>query len=185
MNNLTAALLLLVSGALIQDLALERRLGASPTLKEATLAGACTALVTTVAAPLSGLIYHRLLVPLNARSLSLIASVLAVAGAARLVGRLMAALRPTLSEMPGGSGTLPAANCAVLAASLTGMGGGLPRATLAGILGGLGFMLAALLLAGVKERLGFSGVSRAMRGLPITLVSAGLIALALMGFGGL
>ncbi len=185
MKDFAAALLLLLSGALIQDLALERRLGASPTLKEAAFAGVHTALVTTVAAPLSGLVCHTLLVPLNAQSLSMIVTVLAVAGAARLVGRLMAALRPALGEVPGGNGTLLAANCAVFGASLMGMGGGPMRAMLAGILGGLGFLSAALLLAGVKERLGFSEVPAAMRGLPIALVSAGLIALALMGFGGL
>jgi uncharacterized protein YjdB len=54
-----------------------------------------------------------------------------------------------------------------------------------GVTGGLGFLLALVLMAGVRERLEFSKVPESMKGLPITLVSAGLIALAFMGFIGL
>ena len=56
---------------------------------------------------------------------------------------------------------------------------------LQGLFGGLGFLLAMVLMAGVEDRISTSKVPKAMRGLPISLVSASLIALAFMGFMGL
>ena len=54
-----------------------------------------------------------------------------------------------------------------------------------GITGGLGFLLAIVLMAGVRERLESSKIPACMKGFPISLVSAGLMAIAFMGFSGL
>ena len=191
MTQLTKALLLLVSCVFTQNFVFVRLIGASPALKRAgtiataAVVGVYTTLVMALAAAVNWLAYHMVLLPLNAQSLYLIAFVLVIAGAAWLVGRILAAIRPELSEALSENRVPFAANCAVLGASLLGMNGGFARAALTGLFGGLGFMLASLLLAGVRERLEFSKVPKAMRGLPITLVSAGLIALAFMGFTGL
>ena len=54
-----------------------------------------------------------------------------------------------------------------------------------GVTGGLGFLLAIFLFASVRERLEFSKCPKAFEGFPIALVTAGLLALAFMGFSGL
>ena len=191
MTQLTRALLLLVSCVFTQNFVFVQLLGASPALKRAgtittaAVVGVYTTLVMTLASAMNWMVYHELLTPLSARSLSLIAFVLVIAGAAWLVGKLFTAIKPALGEALGENWTLLAANCAVLGASIMGLGGGFARSTLTGLFGGLGFLLAIFLMAGVNERLEFSNVPKAMRGLPITLVSAGLIALAFMGFTGL
>ena len=80
---------------------------------------------------------------------------------------------------------LLAADCALLGAALLGAEADLGTAVLQGLFGGLGFLLAMVLMAGVEDRISTSNVPRAMRGLPISLISASLIALAFMGFMGL
>ena len=62
---------------------------------------------------------------------------------------------------------------------------GIADAALHGLFGGLGFMVAITLMAGVQERIRYSRIPEPMKGLPITLISASLMALAFMGFMGI
>ena len=81
-------------------------------------------------------------------------------------------------------------NCAVLGVALLNTdawrdpANGLPlaKATFNGFCGGVGFLLAMLLMSGIRERLAENRVPKALRGLPIAFISAGLMALAFMGF---
>jgi electron transport complex protein RnfA len=78
-------------------------------------------------------------------------------------------------------------NCAVLGVALlnTQNGYNFIESVVYGVTGGAGFTLAIVLFASVRERLEFSEYPKAFEGFPIALISAGLIALAFMGFSGL
>ena len=80
-----------------------------------------------------------------------------------------------------------AANCAALGAALLNAeaGASFTDALLRGVFGGLGFLVAITLMAGVHERIRYSRIPEPMKGLPITLISASLMALAFMGFMGI
>ena len=87
-------------------------------------------------------------------------------------------------ELPPAGGLLLAANCAVLGVVLQNVqnvSGFLQSLTYA-VAGGLGFLLAILLFAGIRERLEFADCPRSFEGLPIALVTAGLLALCFTGF---
>lgn len=189
--DIAKILLFLVSCVFTQNIVFVRLMGAG-TLHEKTgsvgvaaIVGVFTALVMTLSAAVNWLIYQKALVALNAQSLELVAFVLVIFAAASLVGRLMKQIVPAAGDALGENYLPLAANCAVLGASMLGTDGGFAQAIGHGFFGGLGFLLAMVLLAGVRERLEFSNVPKSMRGLPIALVSASLIALAFMGFQGL
>lgn len=191
MSNLTRTLLFLVSCVFTQNFVFVRLMGGSALLKKAgsvataAVVGAYTAVVMALSCALNWLVYKMALVPLGAESLYLVAFALVVLCSAWLVGLAIKSVSPKLGEALGENGAALCVNCAVLGASLIGMDGGILRATLTGLFGGLGYLLALVLLAGVQERLEFSRVPESMKGLPIQLVSASLLALAFMGFIGL
>lgn len=191
MSNLTRALLFLVSCVFTQNFVFVRLMGGSALLKKAgsvataAIVGGYTALVMAVSAALNWIVYKKALVPLGAKSLYLVAFAAAALLSAWLIALALKRVSPRVGKALGENGAALAVNCAVLGASLIGMGGGIVRAALTGLFGGLGYLLALVLLAGVQERLEFSRVPESMKGLPISLVSAGLIALAFMGFIGL
>ena len=191
MSNITRALLFLVSCVFTQNFVFVRLMGGSALFKKAgsvltaAVVGAYTALVMALSAALNWVVWKKLLVPLHGESLYLVAFALVVLFSAWLIGLLVKRISPRAGEALGDNGFVLAVNCAVLGASLIGLDGGIVRAALTGLFGGLGFLLALVLMAGVRERLEFSKVPESMKGLPITLVSAGLIALAFMGFIGL
>lgn len=191
MSNIVRALLFMASCVFAQNFVFVRLMGGSALLRKAgsvataAIVGAYTAVVMAVSAALNWVVWKKALVPLGAQSLYLIAFALIVLCAAWLVGLLLAKLSPRVGVALGENGAVLCVNCAVLGASLIGMGGGIARVALTGLFGGLGYLLALVLLAGIQERLEFSKVPESMKGLPIQLVSASLVALAFMGFIGL
>ena len=112
---------------------------------------------------------------------------LVIIGLALLARLLVKRIRPELGEALEDSFLLMAANCVVLGIAILNFenGYGLGYALLHGLFGGLGYLLAIVLMAGVQERIEFSRVPESMKGLPITLVSASLMALAFLGFMGM
>ena len=76
-------------------------------------------------------------------------------------------------------------NCAVLGVALNNVGSTFAEAVVRGLTGGVGFTVAIVLFAAVRGRLEFAECPRCFEGFPIALISAGLIALAFMGFQGL
>lgn len=117
-------------------------------------------------------------------------TVMFVLTAAAMTGLLDTGLRlalPKVRSLPGTQIPLIAVNCSVLGIALQNAqrGFGALESAAHGVFAGLGFTLAAVLLASVRARLEFSDCPKAFEGLPIALVSAGLLAMAFMGFSGL
>lgn len=161
--------------------------GGGRELGHAALYGLVTAVVMTLGAALSWLVWRWVLTPLGMDYLQITAFTLIFAGLAALAVAAAGRLMPRLSEALSEQTALTAANCALLGIVVINIdrGYGLADATLSGLFGGLGFALACVCMAGIRERIAYSKVPKPLKGLPISLISASLMALAFMGFTGL
>ena len=192
MNGATGILLFMASCVLTQNIVFVRLLGAddldkSRGIEAAAGFGLVMTLVMTVASALAWMVQHWILNPLGAAYLQLPAFVLVILLTAFAAARLVAQAKPALAESLNGSLAPLAANCAVLGIAIINLeaGYGLGGALLNGLLGGIGYLIAIVLMAGVQERLESSRIPEALKGMPIALISASLIALAFSGFMGL
>ena len=192
MSNITRVLLFIVSCVFTQNVVFTRLLGVCAPAEDRRVAtaagyGVVVALAMTLTAAGAWLVRSLALVPMHAEYLQLTALALVALIAAFIVEKCVVALKPALAGALEGNLPGIAANCAVLGIALVNLEAGcdLGRAVLNGLLGGLGFLVAIVLMAGVQDRLETSRVPESMKGLPITLVSASLIALAFMGFLGI
>jgi electron transport complex protein RnfA len=116
-----------------------------------------------------------------------LAYILVIASLVQFVEMFLQKFIPSLYTALGIYLPLITTNCAVLGVALlnTQNGYNFIESVVYGVTGGAGFLLAIVLFASVRERLEFADYPKAFEGFPIALVSAGLIALAFMGFSGL
>jgi len=128
-----------------------------------------------------------LLVPNGLEFMQTIAYILVIASLVQFVEMFLKKAMPSLYEALGIYLPLITTNCAVLGVVLlnTQNNYNFIFSLVYGVTGGLGFLLAIFLFASVRERLEFSECPKAFEGFPIALITAGLIALAFMGFSGL
>lgn len=163
-------------------------LGASGKMRTALGTGLAVTLIMTVASLITWAVNAFVLFPLGLDGfLQTVAFILILAALAQLAELLLKKFLPSLHGALGLSLPLITVNCAVLGTALlnTRENHGALMSTLCGLLGGLGFTLAIVLFASVRERLEFSECPKAFRGIPLALVTAGLLAMAFMGFSGL
>jgi electron transport complex protein RnfA len=172
---------------LVQLLGVCQFVGASGRFDAAVALAGITALITTGTSLAGWLLQTLLLTPLSIEWLRLPALLLIVAAAVQIAETLLQRSRPDLVEALGIFLPLTAANCAVLGVLLLNHDGGLGpvSATLHGLGAGVGFALALILFAAVRERLVLADVPQSFRGASINLITAGLAALAFMGFADL
>ena len=190
---MTRTLLFLVSCVFTQNFVFARLLGSSALFDEdrrvetALGLGLVTAVIMTLASVGCWALERYALVPMKAEYLRVLAYMVISLIAAALVGLCLKAAFPKLNDALNEAGMLIAVNCAALGVALLNAeaGCGIAEAALHGLFGGLGFMLAITLMAGVQERIRYSRIPEPMKGLPITLISASLMALAFMGFMGI
>ena len=190
---MTRTLLFLLSCVFTQNFVFARLLGTSALFDEdrrveTTLGlGLVTAVIMTVASAICWAVDTLILVPMHAEYLRALCDVAVSIAVTLAAGACLKAVFPGLATALSQTAVYIAVNCAVLGVAIlnaeTGMG--VVDALLHGLFGGLGFMLAITLMAGVQERIRYSHIPEAMKGLPITLLSAGLMALAFMGFMGI
>ena len=191
--SITEILLFMVSCILTNNFIFSRFLGCCPFLgvsgkvETSVSMGLAVTFVMTIASLFCWLIYNLLLLPLNLTYMSTISFILVIAALVQFVEMFLKKSSPTLYSALGIYLPLITTNCAVLGVATLNMnnGYGLLQAVLNGTFSALGFLLAIVLMAGVRERLESSKIPACMKGFPITLVSAGLMAVAFMGFQGL
>ncbi len=128
-----------------------------------------------------------LLLPLGLAYMQTVAFILVIAALVQFVELFLKKFIPTLYTALGIYLPLITTNCAVLGAALLNVQAprGPLESTAFGVFSGLGFTLAIVLFASVRERLEFSKFPKAFEGFPQALITAGLIAMAFMGFSGL
>ncbi len=128
-----------------------------------------------------------ILVPLHLEFLQTLAFILIIAALVQFVEMFLQKTIPSLYEALGIYLPLITTNCAVLGVVLLNVqkSYNFIESVVYGVTGGVGFLVAIVLFASVRERTEFADYPKAFEGFPIALVSAGLIALAFMGFSGL
>ena len=191
--SIVEILLFMVSCILTNNFIFSRFLGCCPFLgvsskvETSVSMGLAVTFVMTIASLFCWLIYNLLLIPLNLTYMSTISFILVIAALVQFVEMFLKKSSPTLYSALGIYLPLITTNCAVLGVATLNMNNnyGLLQSVLNGTFSALGFLLAIVLMAGVRERLESSKIPACMKGFPITLVSAGLMAVAFMGFNGL
>ena len=128
-----------------------------------------------------------ILVPLELEYMQTVAFILVIAAIVQVVEMFLKKSVPALYQALGIYLPLITTNCAVLGAALVNVQKGYDflQSVLFGVCGGLGFTLAIVLFASIRERTDKAECPKSFRGFPIALISAGLLALAFMGFSGL
>lgn len=193
MNEIAKLLLFMISCVLTNNFIFARFYGCCPFLgvsnKVETAAGMGMAVtfVMGIASLFTYIVHHYLLVPLDLAYLDTIAFILVIASLVQVVEMFIKKASPSLYSALGIYLPLITTNCAVLAVTLLNISESynLIYSVLNGVFGALGFTLAIVLMAGVRERLETSDIPASMQGFSITLVTAGLMSLAFLGFSGL
>ena len=187
-------LLLLAAGsALVSNVVLSQFLGLCPFLgvskKVETAAGMGTAVifVITLASGVAGAIYRFLLVPLHIEYLQTIVFILVIAALVQFVEMFLKRYMKSLYEALGVYLPLITTNCAVLGVALTNVQKeyGIFTGIVNGFATAVGFTISIIILAGIREKMAYHDIPESFQGLPIVLVTAGLMAIAFCGFSGL
>lgn len=128
-----------------------------------------------------------LLIPLDLEYMQTVAFILVIASIVQVVEMFLKKSVPALYQALGIFLPLITTNCAVLGVALVNVQNGYDflQSVVSGACGGLGFTVAIVLFASIRERTDRSDCPESFKGFPIALISAGLLALAFMGFSGL
>lgn len=162
-------------------------LGCSSKLDTAAGMGLAVVFVMGLASAICWVVNTYILIPLGLKFLQTIAYILVIAVLVQFVEMFLKKSVPSLYSALGIYLPLITTNCAVLGVVLlnTQYNFNFLQSTVYGITGGMGFMLAICLMASVREKVEFAEYPESFNGFPIALVTAGLIALAFMGFSGM
>ena len=193
MDGFKDMLLLLVGSSLVSNVVLSQFLGLCPFLgvskKIKTAAGMGTAVifVITLASFVAGALYKLILVPLNITYLQTIVFILVIAALVQFVEMFLKKMIPSLYKALGVYLPLITTNCAVLGVAVSNVQKdyGILKGVVNGFGTALGFTIAIVILAGIREKMEYTEVPGPFKGMPIVLLTAGLMAIAFWGFSGL
>ncbi|MDE6846599.1 MAG: electron transport complex subunit RsxA [Lachnospiraceae bacterium] len=186
-------LVILISSSLVNNVVLSQFLGLCPFLgvskktDTATGMGVAVIFVITLASAVAGAIYKYILVPLDITYLQTIVFILVIAALVQFVEMFLKKFIPSLYQSLGVYLPLITTNCAVLGVALTnvqknyGIGTGIVN----GFATAVGFTISIVILAGIREKMTYNDIPESFKGMPIVLVTAGLMAIAFCGFSGL
>jgi electron transport complex protein RnfA len=185
--------LILISTVLVNNFVLVKFLGLCPFMgvsrkvETATGMGLATTFVLTLSSVCSYLVDEYLLMPLGLDYLRTITFILVIAAVVQFTEMVVHKTSPLLYRVLGIFLPLITTNCAVLGVALlnTQLQHGFVESALYGFGAAAGFALVLALFAGIRERLAAADVPWPFVGAPITLITAGLMSLAFMGFSGL
>jgi len=194
MNEIIVLLMGFLSIVIVNNLVLTKFLGICPflgvsgRLDMALGMGLAVTFVLTLSGTLTWMIDHWILMKIGLEVARYIAFILVIASAVQLVEMYVKKFFPTLHENFGIFLPLITTNCAILGLCLFINLWGVDNLLEAVVLsfgGGVGFTMAICLMAGIREVLNLADVPKCLQGAPITLITAGLLALAFMGFAGM
>lgn len=186
-------LVILIASSLVNNVVLSQFLGLCPFLgvskktDTATGMGVAVIFVITLASAVAGAIYQYILKPLDITYLQTIVFILVIAALVQFVEMFLKKFIPALYQSLGVYLPLITTNCAVLGVALTNVQK--DYGVLTGIVNGfataVGFTISIVILAGIREKLKYNDIPESFQGMPIVLVTAGLMAIAFCGFSGL
>lgn len=189
---MTNLLLIFVATVLINNFIFSKFLGICPYLgvskkiDTALSMGMATTFVMTMTAIVTYLLQQFVLVPLGLEYLQTVSFILVIASLVQLVEMFIKKVSPVLYQALGIFLPLITTNCAILGLALLIPleGYNFIESVVFALGGGVGFTLAIVIMAGIREQLEFSDIPVALQGGAITLIIAGLLALAFSGFAG-
>lgn len=184
---------IIISSIFVNNIVLSQFLGICPFLgvsnKVSTSLGmgAAVTFVLAIASIVAYLIQYYILVPLNITYMQTIVFILVIAALVQMVEIILKKVSPALYQALGIFLPLITTNCAVLGVAilLVQKEYNLGEAVVYAVSVAIGFTLALVLFAGLRERLELENVPKAMKGVPIALITAGILAMAFIGFSGL
>lgn len=193
MDNVKDLLVILIGSSLVSNVVLSQFLGLCPFLgvsrkvKTAAGMGGAVIFVITLASFVAGVINQFVLIKFQVQYLDTIVFILVIAALVQFVEMFLRKAMPSLYEALGVYLPLITTNCAVLGVAinneqaeygiLTGMVNGFATA--------VGFTVSIVILAGIREKIEYNDVPKSFQGMPIVLLTAGLMAIAFCGFSGL
>lgn len=162
-------------------------MGVSKKMNTALGMGMAVTFVMAMASAACYAVNRLLLVPLDLQYMQTVAFILVIASIVQVVEMFLKKTVPALYQALGIFLPLITTNCAVLGVALVNVQKGYDflQSVVSGTCGGIGFTLAIVLFASIRERTDKSDCPECFKGFPIALISAGLLALAFMGFSGL
>ena len=162
-------------------------LGVSKKVDTAVGMGVAVTFVMGLASAITWLVNTFILIPFDLGYMQTVAFILVIASLVQFIEMFLQKSMPSLYTALGVYLPLITTNCAVLGVALLNIQNNYNfiSSVVYGITGGLGFLLAIVLFASIRERLVFADYPKSCESFPIALVTAGLMALAFMGFSGL
>lgn len=185
--------IIMIGSSLVSNVVLSQFLGLCPFLgvskkvETATGMGAAVIFVITLASAVAGVIYKFVLVPQNIEYLQTIVFILVIAALVQFVEMFLKKFMVGLYQSLGVYLPLITTNCAVLGIALKNVQKdyGIGYGVVNGFATAVGFTVAIVILAGIREKMEYNEVSESFKGMPIVLLTAGLMAIAFCGFSGL
>lgn len=186
-------LVILIASSLVNNVVLSQFLGLCPFLgvskktNTATGMGVAVIFVITLASAVAGAIYQFILVPFDITYLQTIVFILVIAALVQFVEMFLKKFIPSLYQSLGVYLPLITTNCAVLGVALTNVqkNYGILTGIVNGFATAVGFTISIVILAGIREKMAHNDIPESFQGMPIVLVTAGLMAIAFCGFSGL
>ncbi len=187
-------LVIIISAIFVNNVVLSQFLGICPFIgvskKVSTAAGMSGAVifVITLATLVTFLLYQYLLVPIGLAYLKTIVFILVIATLVQMVEIILKKISPSLYQALGVFLPLITTNCAVLGVALLAIGlpeTNLLKAVVFAFSISVGFGLAIIIFSSIREQLELANIPKGMQGVPISLLVAGLLSLAFMGFIGI
>lgn len=162
-------------------------LGVSNRVETSLGMGIAVTFVMAISSMMAYLLQYFVLVPLNIEYMQTIVFILVIATLVQMVEIVLKKVSPALYQALGVFLPLITTNCAVLGVAilLVQKEYNLLMSVLFAVSTAIGFTLALVLFAGIREKLELEDLPKAMKGMPIALVTAGILSMAFMGFAGL
>ena len=162
-------------------------LGVSKKIDTVSGMGGAVIFVITISSFVTSVIYRFILVPANITYLQTIVFILVIAALVQLVEMFLKKTIPALYKSLGVYLPLITTNCAVLGVALTNVQNdyGILSSTVAGIATAVGFTVSIVIMAGLREKIEYNDIPEPFKGMPVVLLTAGLMSIAFFGFSGL
>ena len=186
-------ILILIGSALVNNVVLSQFLGLCPFLgvskktKTAASMGAAVIFVIMIASAVTYAVHYKVLVPLGMEYMQTIVFILVIAALVQMIEMILKKISPAIYAALGVYLPLITTNCAVLGVAITNIQNGSTFGeSMVNSLGtSVGFLIAIVIMAGIRERLEGNDIPKAFQGMPIVLITSGLMAIAFCGFAGI
>ena len=149
--------------------------------------GAAVIFVIMIASAVTFAVHYKVLVPLNMEYMQTIVFILVIAALVQMIEMMLKKVSPAIYSALGVYLPLITTNCAVLGVAISNIQNGstFGESMMNSLGTSVGFLIAIVIMAGIRERLEGNDIPKAFQGMPIVLITSGLMAIAFCGFAGI